>query len=68
MTLGGGVDAKMNERLAFRLIQAEYFLTRFQEPSGNPSSPLSLFPGVAPAVGRVTQNNLRVSTGIVLRF
>jgi len=68
MTLGGGVDAKVNERLAFRLIQGEYFLTRFHEPSANPGSPLSIFPGVAPAVGRVTQNNLRVSMGVVLRF
>lgn len=68
MTLGGGVDARMNERLAFRLIQAEYFLTRFHEPSGSPGSPLSTFPGVATAAGRVTQNNLRVSMGIVLRF
>jgi hypothetical protein len=68
MTLGGGADAKINEWLAFRLIQGEYFLTRFHEFSTSPGSPLSSFPGVAPAVGRVTQNNLRVSTGIVLRF
>ena len=68
MTLGGGVDAKMSERLAFRLIQSEYFMTRFHEFSASPGSPLSAFPGIVPAVGRVTQNNLRISTGIVLRF
>ena len=68
MTLGGGVDTKMSERLAFRLIQAEYFLTQFHEFSASPGSPLSSFPGVAPALGRVTQNNLRISTGIALRF
>lgn len=68
MTLGGGIDAKKSERLAFRLIQAEYFLTRFHELSSSPGNPLSFFPGVAPAAGRVTQNNVRASTGIVLRF
>jgi hypothetical protein len=68
MSPGGGVDAKMRKRLAFRLIQGEYFLTRFNELSGSPGSPLGFFPGVATVAGRVTQNNLRVSTGIVLRF
>jgi hypothetical protein len=68
MTLGGGVDTKMSERLAFRLIQGEYFMTLFHEFSASPGSPLSSFPGVVAAAGRVTQNNLGVSTGIVLRF
>lgn len=46
VALGGGVDIKVADRVAFRLFQADYFLTRFISE---------------------TQNNLRVSTGLVLR-
>jgi opacity protein-like surface antigen len=44
---GGGLDIKLTDGLAFRLVQADYLLSRF---SG------------------FTQNNLRVGTGLVVRF
>jgi opacity protein-like surface antigen len=44
---GGGLDIKLTNRLAFRLVQADYLLSRF---SG------------------FTQNNLRIGTGLVVRF
>ena len=52
MTAGGGVDVRAGERFSLRLVQAEYYLTRFPEFPGN----------------NVTQNNLRLSTGVVFRF
>jgi opacity protein-like surface antigen len=52
MALGGGVDVRLNSRVAVRLIQADYLLTRFASASG----------------ASATQNNLRVSAGIVFRF
>jgi hypothetical protein len=47
MVLGGGVDVAVHRNLAVRLIQADYFLTRF---------------------GGASQNNARISTGLVFRF
>lgn len=44
---GGGLDIKLTNRLAFRLFQADYLLTRFNG---------------------WTQNNLRVGTGLVVKF
>jgi opacity protein-like surface antigen len=44
---GGGLDFNLTERLALRVAQADYLLTR---------------------LGQSTQNNLRVSTGFVLKF
>lgn len=52
MTAGGGVDYKLLDHLAIRPFQAEYLMTRF---------------GVG-TTGTQTQNNLRVSTGFVVRF
>jgi len=52
MTAGGGVDYKLFDHFSIRPVQAEYFLTRF---------------GVGTA-GTQTQNNLRLSTGLVVRF
>jgi hypothetical protein len=52
--VGGGVDLKaLSNRLALRLVQADYVLTRVDDPLGT---------------GSTTNNNLRVSTGIVLRL
>jgi outer membrane protein OmpA-like peptidoglycan-associated protein len=51
-TFGGGMDINVNRRLAIRLGQAEYFMTRFKN-----------IPGVKEA-----QNNLRLSSGIVFRW
>jgi opacity protein-like surface antigen len=44
---GGGLDLKLTNGLAFRLVQADYLLSRF---------------------GGRTQNNLRIGTGLVLKF
>jgi peptidoglycan-associated lipoprotein len=52
MTIGGGVDYRINHRLSFRPLQVDYLMTRF--PEGTTSNQ--------------TQNNLRASTGIVIHF
>jgi opacity protein-like surface antigen len=44
---GGGLDIKLTKGLAFRLVQADYLLSRF---------------------GGRTQNNLRIGTGLVVKF
>ncbi|HKN76716.1 MAG TPA: OmpA family protein [Candidatus Acidoferrum sp.] len=55
MTAGGGLDYRLNHRLALRLFQAEYLLTRFENPTS-----------LTNATG--WQNNMRLSAGVVLRF
>ena len=55
MTAGGGLDFSLSPHISVRLFQAEYAMTRFRDPTsiaGNPG----------------TQNDLRLSVGIVLRF
>ena len=52
MTAGGGVDYKLFNHFSIRPFQAEYLMTRFGEG----------------ALGTRTQNNLRVSTGLLFRF
>lgn len=52
MSVGGGVDVKVREHLAIRPFQLDYLMTRFPEATS----------------GGQTQNNLRVSTGVVFRF
>lgn len=52
MTAGGGLDYKLFDHFAVRPVQAEYLMTRF---------------GVGTA-GTQTQNNVRLSTGFVIRF
>ncbi len=49
---GGGLDVSVSHHLAVRPLQLDYLLTRFNEASRNAQ----------------TQNNLRVSTGVVFRF
>jgi hypothetical protein len=49
---GGGVDVKLSHRFSWRPAQVEYLLTRFEETTTN----------------RETQNNLRLSTGLVFHF
>ena len=51
-SFGGGVDVKISNRFSWRPAQVEYLLTRFQEATTN----------------RETQNNLRVTTGLVFHF
>jgi opacity protein-like surface antigen len=52
MSLGGGVDYKLTDRFAIRPIKVDYLMSRFSETGSSAQ----------------TQNNLRVSTGIVFRF
>jgi opacity protein-like surface antigen len=56
MTVGGGVDYRFSRRLSIRPLKVDYLLTRFNE--------FNTFN----ALSTQTQNNLRVSTGIVFRF
>ncbi len=53
MTVGGGVDYRVSSRFSIRPLKVDYLLTRFNEFNN---------------VSTQTQNNLRVSTGIVFRF
>jgi outer membrane protein OmpA-like peptidoglycan-associated protein len=55
MALGGGLDVKVRDHLALRLVQAEYLMTRFRDPS-------------TIAGERAARHNIRLSTGIVFRF
>jgi opacity protein-like surface antigen len=52
MSVGGGFDYKLSTHLAIRPVKVDYLMTRFNETG----------------TGGQTQNNLRVSTGIVFRF
>jgi hypothetical protein len=52
MAIGGGIDVPFRHRFSIRVIQAEYLLTRFDDVTG----------------AAATQNNVRVSAGIVFRF
>jgi opacity protein-like surface antigen len=52
MALGGGVDYRLTNRFSLRPLEVDYLLTRFNEGTPNNQS----------------QNNLRVSTGIVIHF
>jgi opacity protein-like surface antigen len=53
MTVGGGVDYRFSSRFSIRPLKVDYLLTRFNEFNN---------------LNTQTQNNLRVSTGIVFRF
>jgi opacity protein-like surface antigen len=53
MTAGGGLDVKVRRHIAIRLIQAEYLMTRFENLATGTTA---------------SQNDMRLSTGIVLRF
>lgn len=52
MAAGGGLDVPFHRHFAIRLVQAEYLMTRFNSVSG----------------ASATQNNVRVSAGVVFRF
>lgn len=52
MALGGGLDLRVRSHFAVRAIQAEYLMTRFPLVTGESA----------------TQNNIRISAGIVYRF
>jgi outer membrane protein OmpA-like peptidoglycan-associated protein len=53
MTAGGGLDIKVRRHLAIRVIQAEYLMTRFENRNTGANG---------------TQNDMRLSSGIVFRF
>jgi len=55
MALGGGLDVNVHRHFALRIIQAEYLMTRFKDPSSSAGT-------------SGTRNNLRLSAGIVFRF
>jgi len=52
MTVGGGVDYKINNRFSVRPLQVEYLLTRFTQGT----------------TSNQTENNLRASAGVVVHF
>jgi len=52
MTAGGGVDYNLFKHIAIRPIQADYLLTRFRVAT----------------LPKRTENNVRLSTGFVIRF
>lgn len=53
MTAGSGLDVAIRRHFALRIVQAEYLMTRFASVSTGSSA---------------TQNDIRLSSGIVLRF
>lgn len=53
MTVGGGLDYRISSHFSIRAAKVDYLLTRFNEFN---------------TANTQTQNNLRVSTGIVFRF
>jgi hypothetical protein len=53
LTAGGGLDIRIHHRIALRLIQAEYLMTRFENRNTASSA---------------MQNDVRLSTGLVFRF
>ncbi|HET6930496.1 MAG TPA: outer membrane beta-barrel protein [Candidatus Acidoferrum sp.] len=52
LAAGGGLDINSGGHFAFRIIEAEYLMTRFAHPDGSSA----------------TQNNVRISAGIIFRF
>ncbi len=53
LTAGGGLDLRVHHHLAIRIIQAEYLMTRFTSYTTGSAA---------------TQNDMRLSSGIVFRF
>jgi hypothetical protein len=53
MTAGGGLDLRVHRHVAIRLVQAEYLMTQFTSYNTGVSG---------------TQNDMRLSSGIVFRF
>lgn len=55
MALGGGLDANVSHSVSIRLLQAEYLMTRFKDPTVRTGD-------------AGMRNNVRLSAGIVFRF
>jgi opacity protein-like surface antigen len=66
MALGGGVDAKLNDHVAIRIVQADYLLTRLKGESIACIADPLLPP--CPAPQTESQHNVRLSFGAVFRF
>ena len=56
MAVGGGLDYRLSHRIALRMIQAEYLVTRFLDPTVTVSNTKHF------------QGNVRLSAGLVFRF
>lgn len=52
LAIGGGLDVPFRRHFAVRVAQADYLLTRFDSVAGSPA----------------TQNHVRISAGVVVRF
>jgi len=61
--LGGGVDVRLGDKFAVRVVQGDYVYTRFMSLGISPQTGGIVFSGP-----RVRQNNFRVSAGVVLCF
>ena len=64
MALGGGLDVRASNALAFRVVQADYLLTPFDESSGI----VCIQSITTPCTTAGSQHNFRLSAGIVFRF
>jgi outer membrane protein OmpA-like peptidoglycan-associated protein len=53
LVAGGGLDIRLSRHLSLRAVQAEYMMTRFNDPATSASQ---------------QQNDLRLGTGLVFRF
>jgi len=58
MAAGGGIDVKLTQHVALRLIQADYLMTRFSTNFNSDTGSTSA----------ATQNNFRIGAGIQFRF
>jgi hypothetical protein len=56
---GGGLDIRINDRLSWRAVQADYFWYRFGQPK--------LIVNGAQISNSTTQNNFRISTGLIFK-
>jgi opacity protein-like surface antigen len=66
MALGGGLDVRVNDRFAIRVVQADYLMTRFGESSGIVCIQSITTP--CPTTQAGTQHNVRLAFGGVWRF
>ena len=66
VVLGGGVDYNVSNHVAIRIVQADYVLTRFAESSGIVCIQSITTP--CPTTQTGTQNNVRLSFGVVWRI
>lgn len=60
VAVGGGVDVRLNDRAALRLLQIDYLRTNFYRSSGRGN--------IEADAMLVPRNSARISTGLVLRF